>query len=1133
MKIKKQVNHAQNFLIKKRLITLFQWLVLFSSFIFFLTIMLETIFYFSKNTKTLSLIIFSLLLVSFLIFMIFEAIRGKKNEIKRYKLETIAKDLGHLSFPKKPDTVLNALQLESGLNKNESNDLAKAFTNTILSKIKDSNLLISNQNKKSNHFKKPILILWIAMILFFSFNYSQSAESFFRWRHPLTNFLTPKPFTLSSVTKNIHILGGEKVKIKILSSLLIPDTVKLNLIPIQISTKKRDSLKLSFNGVLNEEGIYSFLLPELYQDYTYQAEVKAKYFWQSWEQVTSELDTIFVTDRPSLEKFRITLIPPKYSKLPAIIQEGNNAVIKGLKGSNIEMEIKANRVLKKAYLLLEENESILKSNHKNASGNHIIKDEDSFSINLVDERGITNKDPILYNIELIPDFIPTLTVLQPSSYVELGDDQSIPFLLNIQDDYGFTNLQITYEIIKPSILKLDPYVSMITIPEVSKDSIAQNISYLWDLGDLFLMPDDEIHFHIELTDNDAISGPKKTISSTFIAKVPSLESLYQKAEISEKDFIESLSKEVEEMEKLKDQFEALEMKALKTDELDWEQKKSVENSIEKAKNEIKKLEKISKSLDDMKEQADKHKLFSSELLNKFEELSNLINNIVPKDMLKNISELEEALDNMDMDSIEESISELTKNMDQIEKELERYLEIFKQIQMEQKFDELRNRMEKLTKQQESLDEKLIQNQNTNSSNQRLAIEEKRILNEFENIQSLIEETADLIKPSNQKVSEDLLELSESDLVKNINKALEETEDNISNNKLNAAQSSSQQSIENMKKMIEKITSAQENFQNQSLNEMTEKFEEIIQDVLYLSAKEEYLNNGLKNITSRSPRIKFFASQQQLVQDQLRSVTNKMINLSKETFAITPAIGRGIGKASSSMNLAKIKLADRNILEAKNNQIIAIEGLNQIVIELYNNMKDMQKSGSSSGYEQLLKMMEEMAGKQKGLNNKSEQLTLGQMAAAAKQQMLQEMLSGQKSVKKSLEQLMKEMNASGGNKLGNLDGIAQEIDKVIHDLEKNNFKKETHKRQQKILSRMLESKTSMTQRGEKEERKSFSANGKNIFDGPIRLPTEKGQREDLTLKALNNAINAGYSKQYQGMIKRYFNSLTKTDLDNEN
>ena len=545
------------------------------------------------------------------------------------------------------------------------------------------------------------------------------------------------------------------------------------------------------------------------------------------------------------------------------------------------------------------------------------------------------------------------------------------------------------------------------------------------------------------------------------------------------------------------------------------------------------MEDLSRAIDAMKEQADKHKLFSSDLLNKFEELSNLINDIVPKDMLKNISELEEALDNMDMDSIEESLSELTKNMDQIEKELERYLEIFKQIQMEQKFDELRNRMEKLTKQQESLDEELVQNENTNSNNQRLAIEEQGILNEFENIQSLLEETADLIKTSNEKVSEDLLELSESKLVENINQSLEETENNISNQKLNSAQASSQKSIENMKKMIEKITSAQERFQNQSLNEMTEKFEEIIQDILYLSAKEEYLNNALKNITSRSPRIKFFASQQQLIQDQLRSVTSKMINLSKETFAITPAIGRGIGKASSSMDLAKTKLADRNIPEAKNNQMIAMEGLNQIAIELYNNMQDMQKSGSASGYEQLLKMMEEMAGKQQGLNNKSDQLTLGQMAAAAKQQMLQEMLSGQKSVKKSLEQLMKEMDASGGNKLGNLDGIAQEMDKVIDDLEKNDFKKQTHKRQQKILTRMLDSKTSMTQRGEKEERKSYSANCGNIFDGPSGLPIEKGQREDLTLKALNNAIKAGYSKQYQGMIKRYFNSLTKTDLDNEN
>ena len=41
--------------------------------------------------------------------------------------------------------------------------------------------------------KKSILIIWVLMILFFSLNYNQSAKSFFRWKHPLTNFLAPKP----------------------------------------------------------------------------------------------------------------------------------------------------------------------------------------------------------------------------------------------------------------------------------------------------------------------------------------------------------------------------------------------------------------------------------------------------------------------------------------------------------------------------------------------------------------------------------------------------------------------------------------------------------------------------------------------------------------------------------------------------------------------------------------------------------------------------------------------------------------------------------------------------------------------------------------------------------------------------
>ncbi|GIS07387.1 MAG: hypothetical protein CM15mP111_0020 [Hyphomicrobiales bacterium] len=69
--------------------------------------------------------------------------------------------------------------------------------------------------------------------------------------------------------------------------------------------------------------------------------------------------------------------------------------------------------------------------------------------------------------------------------------------------------------------------------------------------------------------------------------------------------------------------------------------------------------------------------------------------------------------------------------------------------------------------------------------------------------------------------------------------------------------------------------------------------------------------------------------------------------------------------------------------------------------------------------------------------------------------------------------MNEMRQSSGNKLGDLSGVARDMDEVIKDLQKNQYSQKTQDRQRKILSRMLDSQVSMTQRGE-DERQSSSA-----------------------------------------------------------
>ena len=64
--------------------------------------------------------------------------------------------------------------------------------------------------------------------------------------------------------------------------------------------------------------------------------------------------------------------------------------------------------------------------------------------------------------------------------------------------------------------------------------------------------------------------------------------------------------------------------------------------------------------------------------------------------------------------------------------------------------------------------------------------------------------------------------------------------------------------------------------------------------------------------------------------------------------------------------------------AKENQNNAIIGLNESALEIFNSMQEMQNSGSASGYEQFLSMMQEMSEQQQSLNQQGMQLSLGQM-----------------------------------------------------------------------------------------------------------------------------------------------------------
>ena len=124
----------------------------------------------------------------------------------------------------------------------------------------------------------------------------------------------------------------------------------------------------------------------------------------------------------------------------------------------------------------------------------------------------------------------------------------------------------------------------------------------------------------------------------------------------------------------------------------------------------------------------------------------------------------------------------------------------------------------------------------------------------------------------------------------------------------------------------------------------------MKNLLELSKIQESLEKTTRSIPRNSQRLGEIAGKQQFIQDQLTKIVSELIELSKETFAVTPKIGQGMGMANNNMEEAKKRLAERNGQGAANNQKSAMEGLNSSILAVSQSMNQMQLTGSASGFE---------------------------------------------------------------------------------------------------------------------------------------------------------------------------------------
>jgi hypothetical protein len=139
--------------------------------------------------------------------------------------------------------------------------------------------------------------------------------------------------------------------------------------------------------------------------------------------------------------------------------------------------------------------------------------------------------------------------------------------------------------------------------------------------------------------------------------------------------------------------------------------------------------------------------------------------------------------------------------------------------------------------------------------------------------------------------------------------------------------------------------------------------------------------------------------------------------------------------------------------------------------------------------------------------------------------LQRLAQEQAAIQKSLAELNKEAREAGESKKlsSNLENILEEMKEVVSGLNTQKIDDDLIRKQDKILSKLLDAQRSINERDFEKNRESFSGQNFNQ-ESPSELLLNDERAKDILREELLKSLKEGYSKDYQELIRRYFQTL---------
>lgn len=753
-------------------------------------------------------------------------------------------------------------------------------------------------------------------------------------------------------------------------------------------------------------------------------------------------------------------------------------------------------------------------------------------------------DSSIVRIQIIKDQLPTITSQQ---FTDTLSSKMLYFRGKINDDYGITALNFVYKDNKDNLNKIK-----ISIPGNTKDFEYYFTWNLSQLPDSLLKPGVGFNYYFEVWDNDGVNGAKSSRTAIREFKVPSKNEIQEKSNEKDKKIKDDLEASIEEAKRLQRNIDKLNKKLMEKKSISWEEKKEVENLLNQQKNLQNQFEKIKRENEINNFKKSEFTKTDERIMEKQRQLEELMEKVMDEETKNLLEELQKLMEKNDKKNLQEKLDELKLKSEDVEKELDRSLELFKQLEFDRKLqetiDEIRELKEAQNKLREQTEEKHSKKSEEKKLNEEVLKKQEELNKRLENVEKRLDEldktNKDLEKPN--KMPD--LDQEKKDAKKNMEKAKEQ----LSQEKKKDAAKSQEQAKKQLEKMEQKMQAAQEKMQKEQDQEDLEALRRLRQNLMQLSFDQEDLIEKIRATNPRDPLYVEHTKEQMRLSDNSKMIQDSLFALSKRNLNIQAMVNREISAMNDNMEKSIRTMENRKSGEVMNRQQWIMNSINVLALMLDESIQNAQKQQSSKKFgkkscskpgsgmgksmsdikklqkqlsDQIKKMKEAQKGKKPGDkpgdkpgNKPGEKGGRGSKSGES----MAKMAAQQAAIRQELRRLSEELGGSGQQ-----GGASKEMNRLQGLMEKNevdlvNMKidQETIKRQEEIMTRMLESEKAEREREYDNKRESKTAQDvSSPSTGFLKYQDEKKKQVELL-----ETIPPNLKPFYRNLVNDYYNNL---------